>query len=223
MKIATIITIVLIAILFFFSYGEFSRPMLALLALLMSIVVCLGLTTAFIGHLNIISQAFIVMILGLGIDFGIQFLGRYEEETSFGRSPAEAVENTMATTGKALLTGGGTTAAAFYAMCFNDFTGLTELGWIAGTGVLLALAASLSILPALLLWRDRKGTVRVGEIWIWGGLGSQADLPPLPGAGRGGFVQRFGLAGIQASHFRLQLAPPPESENGVGAVDARAP
>ena len=168
MKIATIITIVLIAILFFFSYGEFSRPMLALLALLMSIVVCLGLTTAFIGHLNIISQAFIVMILGLGIDFGIQFLGRYEEETSFGRSPAEAVENTMATTGKALLTGGGTTAAAFYAMCFNDFTGLTELGWIAGTGVLLALAASLSILPALLLWRDRKGTVRVGKMLKFG-------------------------------------------------------
>ena len=128
MKIATVITIALIAILFFFAYGEFSRPMLALLALLMSIVICLGLTTLFIGHLNIISQAFIVMILGLGIDFGIQFLGRYEEEVSLGRSAGEAVENTMATTGKALLTGGGTTAAAFYAMCFNDFTGLTELG-----------------------------------------------------------------------------------------------
>ncbi|NBR45904.1 MAG: hypothetical protein EBT68_02100 [Verrucomicrobia bacterium] len=168
MKIATIITIVLIAILFFFCYGEFSRPMLALLALLMSIVVCLGLTTLFIGHLNIISQAFIVMILGLGIDFGIQFLGRYEEEISLGQAPAEAVENTMATTGKALLTGGGTTAAAFFAMCFNDFTGLTELGWIAGTGVLLALAASLSILPALLLWRDRKGAGTVGKMLKFG-------------------------------------------------------
>ena len=168
MKIATIITIALIAILFFFCYGEFSRPMLALLALLMSIVVCLGLTTLFIGHLNIISQAFIVMILGLGIDFGIQFLGRYEEEISLGRVPAEAVENTMATTGKALLTGGGTTGAAFFAMCFNDFTGLTELGWIAGTGVLLALAASLTILPALLLWRDRKGAGHVGKMLKFG-------------------------------------------------------
>lgn len=48
-------------------------------------------------------------------------------------------------------------------MCFNDFTGLTELGWIAGTGVLLALWASLSVLPALLLWRDRNGGRAVGK------------------------------------------------------------
>ena len=172
MKVATVITLVLIAIMFFFAYGEFSRPLLALLALVSSIVVCLGVTTVTIGHLNIISQAFIVMILGLGIDFGIQFLGRYEEEMSLGRSSAEAVEITMMSTGKALLTGGGTTAVAFFAMCFNDFIGLTELGWIAGTGVLLSLAASLSILPALLLWRDRKGDVPVGKMLKFGYGGS---------------------------------------------------
>ena len=149
--------------MFFFAYGEVSRPLLALVALLASVVVSLGVTTVTIGHLNIISQAFIVMLLGLGIDFGIQFLGRYEEEMVRGKSSAEAVEKTLTTTGKALLTGGGTTAAAFYAMCFNDFTGLTELGWIAGTGVLLALWASLSVLPALLLWRDRNGGRAVGK------------------------------------------------------------
>ena len=157
MKIATLITLALITIMFFFAYGEVSRPLLALVALLVSVVVTLGVTSVTIGHLNIISQAFIVMLLGLGIDFGIQFLGRYEEEMGRGKSSAEAVEITLTTTGKALLTGGGTTAAAFYAMCFNDFTGLTELGWIAGSGVVLALVASLSILPALLLWRDRNG------------------------------------------------------------------
>ena len=168
MKLATLITLVLIAVMFFFAYGEFSRPFLALVALLASVVISLGVTTVTIGHLNIISQAFIVMILGLGIDFGIQFLGRYEEEMSRGKTSAEAVEITLTTTGKALLAGGGTTAAAFYAMCFNDFTGLTELGWIAGTGVILALLASLSILPALLLWRDRDGKVQVGNMLRFG-------------------------------------------------------
>jgi hopanoid biosynthesis associated RND transporter like protein HpnN len=163
MKIATLITLALITIMFFFAYGEVSRPLLALVALLASVVISLGVTTVTIGHLNIISQAFIVMLLGLGIDFGIQFLGRYEEEVQRGKSSEEAVEITLTTTGKALLTGGGTTAAAFFAMCFNDFTGLTELGWIAGTGVLLALWASLSILPALLLWRDRHGIKGAGK------------------------------------------------------------
>ncbi len=172
---ASILTLTLILILFFIAYGEFTRPLMAVVALLASIVICLGMTTAVIGHLNIISQAFIVMILGLGIDFGIQFLGRYEEGISLGKSPAEAVENTLGTTGSALLTGGGTTAAAFYAMCFNDFTGLTELGWIAGTGVLLALAASLSVLPALLLWRDRKGgKIKVGGMLRFG-FGEKLD------------------------------------------------
>ena len=172
---ASILTLTLIVILFFIAYGEFTRPLMAVVALLASIVICLGMTTAVIGHLNIISQAFIVMILGLGIDFGIQFLGRYEEGISLRQSPAEAVENTMGTTGSALLTGGGTTAAAFYAMCFNDFTGLTELGWIAGTGVLLALAASLSVLPALLLWRDRKGAhAKVGAMLRFG-FGEKLD------------------------------------------------
>ena len=168
MKIATIITLALITIMFFFAYGEFSRPLLALVALLASVVATLGLTTVTIGHLNIISQAFVVMILGLGIDFGIQFIGRYEEEMSAGKSAVDAVQITIVTTGKALLTGGGTTAVAFYAMCFNDFIGLTELGWIAGTGVILALVASLSILPALLLWRDRKGNIRVGKLLNFG-------------------------------------------------------
>jgi len=172
---ASILTLTLIVILFFIAYGEFTRPLMAVVALLASIVICLGMTTAVIGHLNIISQAFIVMILGLGIDFGIQFLGRYEEDVSRGLSPAESVENTMATTGSALLTGGGTTAAAFYAMCFNDFTGLTELGWIAGTGVLLALAASLTVLPVLLLWRDRKGAgIKVGAMLRFG-FGEKLD------------------------------------------------
>jgi len=101
MKLATLITLVLIAVMFFFAYGEFSRPFLALVALLASVVISLGVTTVTIGHLNIISQAFIVMILGLGIDFGIQFLGRYEEEMSRGKTSAEAVEITLTTTGKA--------------------------------------------------------------------------------------------------------------------------
>ena len=165
MKIATLITLTLITIMFFFAYGEISRPLLALVALLASVVVTLGITSVTIGHLNIISQAFIVMLLGLGIDFGIQILGRYEEEMGRGKSSADSVEITLTTTGKALLTGGGTTAAAFYAMCFNDFTGLTELGWIAGSGVVMALVASLSILPALLLWRDRNGAkINLGKL-----------------------------------------------------------
>ena len=53
---ASILTLALIVVLFLLAYGEFTRPLMAIVALLASIVICLGLTTAVIGHLNIISQ-----------------------------------------------------------------------------------------------------------------------------------------------------------------------
>ncbi len=153
--IASAITLALIAGLFLFSYHECNRPLLAMAVLVIATLWAFGFTTLAVGHLNIISNAFVAMILGLGIDFGIQILGRYEEEISRGRTCAAALEEALAHTGNAVLTGAATTAAAFYTMCFNDFLGLQELGVIAGTGVLLCAAANLAVFPALIFLHDR--------------------------------------------------------------------
>ena len=67
------------------------------------------------------SIAVIPMVLGIGIDFGIQILGRYEEELGHGRTIQEAVTDALQHTGVAIITGGSTTAAAFFTLCFNDF------------------------------------------------------------------------------------------------------
>lgn len=153
---ATLIVLVLITALFLVSYKEFSRPMLAIVTLIMATLWCFGFGTLAVGRLNIISNAFVAMILGLGIDFGIQVLGRYEEEIAAGRGILEALQEAVAHTGSAVFTGAVTTAAAFYTMCFNDFIGLSELGVFAGTGVLLCMAANLIVLPAFIWLRDRN-------------------------------------------------------------------
>jgi len=152
---AAIITFVCISILFFVAYREWVRPSLAIIALVFSIGCTMGLTTLTIGHLNIISQACVIMLLGLGIDFGIQILGRYEEEMLKGKSIDEAVVETLRHTGVAILTGGSTTAVAFFTMCFNEFVGLAELGIISGSGILLSVLSNLVLLPALLVIRDK--------------------------------------------------------------------
>lgn len=153
---AAIVTFILISLLFFFSYREVIRPALALLVLVVVIAWSMGLTALVVGHLNVISQACVIMIMGLGIDFGIQITGRYEEELAARRGVRHAVIRTLENTGLAVLTGGSTTAAAFFTMCFNEFIGLAELGVISGMGMLAAIAANLILLPALLVIRDRR-------------------------------------------------------------------
>ncbi|VVM07237.1 partial Siderophore exporter MmpL5, partial [Methylacidimicrobium cyclopophantes] len=146
----------LVALLFLLSYRELRRPGLALLVLLMALFWSVAFGLLVIGHLNIISQAFVAMVLGMGIDFSIQIMGRYEEELAHGRSIREALEATVAHTGVAVVTGGSTTAVAFFTMCFNDFVGLREFGIIAGSGILFCLIGSLLVLPAAYAWIDGK-------------------------------------------------------------------
>ena len=152
---------VLVALLFFVSYRERTRPVIALLVLAMAVSWSLGFTVISVGHLNIISQAFVAMVIGLGVDFGIQVMGRYEEELGRGQGIENALLASVSHTGAAVVTGGTTTALAFYTMCFNDFVGLREFGIVAGSGVALCLIANLVLLPACYVLMDRRKSPQV--------------------------------------------------------------
>jgi hopanoid biosynthesis associated RND transporter like protein HpnN len=166
------ITVCLILLLFFFSYrmvwpssgGFFSvldmiflwRPGLTFFSLILGVLWSLGFALVSVGHFNILSIAVIPMVLGIGIDFGIQMLGRYEEELGHGRGVIESITTAMEHTGVAIITGASVTAAAFFTLCFNDFTGLAELGVIAGCSMVFCLFANLVLLPAIFILRDRN-------------------------------------------------------------------
>ena len=175
--ISGILAFFLVALLFFAGYRTLTRPALALLVLAMGLAITLGYAVLSVGHLNIISTAVVAMVIGLGIDFGIQIMGRYEEELANGSGIETAVETTLQNTGLAILTGGSTTSAAFFTMCFNDFVGLAEFGIIAGGGILICLALSLTVLPALYVLRDRRRSpdrviaqAKASSWSNWGGL-----------------------------------------------------
>ncbi len=177
---ASLLTAAGIALLFRLSYRRLERPIWAGVVLGMGMAWTFAFAMATVGHFNIISFAIIPMALGLGIDFGVQLLSRYEEELHAGSFPDAAVRTALGTTGVAVLTGGTTTAAAFFTICFNEFLGLRELGWIAGASMVLCLAANLVTLPAILLWRDRRRARMTGVLpteppsnWEW--LGSIND------------------------------------------------
>lgn len=160
MTYASIITFVLITMLFAISYKEYARPGWAIAVLLMSVVWCFAATMLFVGHLNILTNAFVPMVLGLGIDFGIQVMGRYEEELGHGFGVEHALSESLQHTGVAIITSGSTTSAAFFSMCLNDFKGLSELGVICGVSMILCIIGNLVLLPAIYVLRDRKRTHR---------------------------------------------------------------
>jgi len=146
----------LVSFLFFISYREILRPAIGLIVLAMALCWSLAFPMVTIGHLNIISEAFVAMVIGMGIDFSIQYMSRYEEEISGGKTILEALKTTSKHTGAAIFTGGCTTAIAFFTMCFNDFIGLQEFGIVAGFGILFCLLSSLTLLPAMYFWIDSK-------------------------------------------------------------------
>ena len=148
-------TLALVAlVLFTFATFFAVRSLRVLVALVASLVVSLIWSNAFaaatIGHLNQVSATFNVLIIGLGGELGIHFCMRYAELAAKGRSRTDALTETGATIGSSLFSSAVTTAIGFLVFWPTDYRGVAELGLIAGAGVLLSLAASLTLLPALL-------------------------------------------------------------------------
>jgi uncharacterized protein len=103
-----------------------------------------------VGALNLISIAFAVLFVGLGVDFGIQFCVRYRSERYACRDFNQALVGTARGMAGPLLLAAASIAVAFYSFLPTAYLGLSELGLIAGTGIIIALATTLTLLPALL-------------------------------------------------------------------------
>jgi len=103
-----------------------------------------------VGALNLISVAFAVLFVGLGVDFGIQFCVRYRSERHASGDIDQALLATARGMAAPLLLAAASIAAAFYSFLPTAYRGLSELGLIAGVGIIIALTTTLTLLPALL-------------------------------------------------------------------------
>lgn len=155
---ATIVSLVIVALIFIYGYRETGRPIKATCCLVVGLGYTMGFTTLVVGHLNILTITFAPMLIGLAIDFGVHLVTRYEEELRHGRTQREALHKAMVFTGLGIFTGCFTTAGAFFAMAITNFRGIQEMGVIAGGGLLICLVPMLTLLPVLLL-RGRQNVM----------------------------------------------------------------
>ena len=125
-----------------------------ILAVLVSLAIGLTLTAALglmmVGALNLISVAFAVLFIGLGVDFGIQFSVRYRAERHASPDFERALLATARLVAGPLVLAAASIATAFYSFLPTAYVGLSELGLIAGTGMFVALLTTVALLPALL-------------------------------------------------------------------------
>jgi hopanoid biosynthesis associated RND transporter like protein HpnN len=148
---ASIVSLVLCALIFIYGYNETGRPIKATLCLLVGLAYTFAFATLTVGHLNILTITFLPMLIGLAIDFGVHLITRYEEELRHGKTEAEALTKAMMFTGQGIFTGALTTAGAFAAMAFTHFKGIQEMGIICGGGLMICFLPMMTMLPALLL------------------------------------------------------------------------
>jgi uncharacterized protein len=125
-----------------------------ILAIVSTLIVGLLVTATFglfvFGAFNLISVAFAVLFIGLGVDFGIQFCVCYRAKRYARDELAHALRDAGAEVGTALALAAASTAAGFYAFLPTAYRGVSELGVIAGTGMIVAFLSSITLLPALI-------------------------------------------------------------------------
>jgi uncharacterized protein len=96
------------------------------------------------------------MLLGLGIDYGSYFIARFEEEHAATREIQPALVRTFVTTCPGVAATALTTAFTFGTLLLPGFKGIAELGFIGSSSMLLTLLATFTVLPALLVWHERR-------------------------------------------------------------------
>jgi hopanoid biosynthesis associated RND transporter like protein HpnN len=176
MALASIVALILCALIFIYGYNETGRPVKATICLIVGLAYTLAFATLAVGHLNILTITFLPMLIGLGIDYGVHLITRYEEELRHGQTQEAALTKAMVFTGQGIFTGALTTAGAFLAMYFTNFKGIQEMGLICGGGLLVCLAPMMTMLPVLLL-RGRQNVIdhatredaqraRIENLWL---------------------------------------------------------
>jgi hopanoid biosynthesis associated RND transporter like protein HpnN len=115
----------------------------------LAITAAIGLVV--VGQFNLISVAFIPLFVGLGVDFGIQLGVRFQAERQSEGHVAAAMRKAAVALGPSLLLAAGAVCLGFLAFLPTAYVGIAELGIISGLGMIIALAASATMLPALLV------------------------------------------------------------------------
>lgn len=142
--------LVLVVLIVMLSVKRIWMPLALSVPLVIGCLLTFAMGKGIFGTLNLFSVFFAAVLFGLGIDFGVHYLVRYDVLKKQGLSTAKALGTAMGTSGVGILIGAMTTSAAFFSFLFTSFKGFRQMGVMAGMGILILAGVMLTMVPAML-------------------------------------------------------------------------
>jgi uncharacterized membrane protein YdfJ with MMPL/SSD domain len=148
-----IVAVLLVLLLFFRSF----RSLVALgLTVGAGCAITFGLTEVVVGHLNIATAFLFSIVAGNGVNFGIIWLARFIEERQSGLGATRAMLEASRGTWAATLTAACAAAAAYGALGIGHLRCFRHFALIGASGMLICWVVSYTLLPALVVWLERR-------------------------------------------------------------------
>ncbi|TVR93645.1 MAG: hypothetical protein EA428_01720 [Spirochaetaceae bacterium] len=185
----TLFALVLIVLFFLVSFDRIRSIAFAVISLVVGIIITTGVIGMTTARLDILSNVFAVILLGLGIDFGIHMVSNFDDFRRKGFSVGDALSMTLEKSGVAIVMGGITTAVAFFSLTISSSMIISNFGYVAGVGVLVVLLTTTLLLPALLVAfgrqapaRERRYVIRYEFLRDFGAFVSRRRVPVIAAA-----------------------------------------
>jgi hopanoid biosynthesis associated RND transporter like protein HpnN len=204
---ASVATTVAVALLLLWGLRSWRLIVATLWTLAVGLLVTAGFTTLAIGRLNLISVAFAVLFVGLGVDFGIHVVLRYQEQIRRAANRIRAIEIAAQNVAGALTLSALCAALGFLSFVPTAYLGLAELGMISAFGMLVAWLASLALLPALLCLMPLKQAPPIAQRGLLLPI-ERHSRPILTLAGIAGFGSLLALPYLNFDFNPLNLKDP---------------
>lgn len=164
------ITFLLILAMVILFFGGLKLPLLSIYPLSLGAVVAAAFAYIIYRSLNMFAVSFALLLLGLGIDFAVHLITRYQEERVNGLKVEEAVKVSVRVTGGSIIIGALTTALAFASFAFAKFKAFEQMGVVSAIGIVSLCIGMLILVPVLILLFDKKQKgqprKRVSLLWI---------------------------------------------------------
>ncbi|MBN3761540.1 MMPL family transporter [Burkholderia sp. Ac-20365] len=159
----SIITFLVVLCILWGALRSFKLVLAVFITLVVGLLVTAAIGLMMVGAFNMISVAFMVLFVGLGVDFGVQFTVRYREQRFKDSRLLTALVNTAQTLGTRLRLAAIAVAVSFFSFIPTAYRGVSELGKIAGVGMVVAYLTSVTLLPALIrVFRPHEEKVSPG-------------------------------------------------------------
>ncbi len=152
--------------LFIYAFRRAASIFYAALPMALGLALTFGIAGLVYGQLSSASAGFAALLAGLGIDFITVLYGRYVDERNRGATMPHGIIVAIRTSMPGIFIAAITTAATFYAFLATDFRGMTQLGFLTGTGILFFLICVAFLLPALIVLSERRERKRAPKLYL---------------------------------------------------------